>query len=120
MIRSAIRPLLVGLAALALSGCGAEDVTRKFGVTRNGPEDQRVAQPPLSVPPLLTQRPPRAGGPPVDELVATSPAPQEGDREGTLTPGQDALLTAAGPSAPSNIRQRVEQDAQIRHQDQAF
>jgi len=44
----------------------------------------------------------------------------ESGQEASLSPGQGALLDASGPSAPSNIRQRIDQDAQIRRQDQGF
>jgi Protein of unknown function (DUF3035) len=119
MIQPATPFLLAGLAALALSACAADDATRKFGTTRDGPDEVRVtSRPPLSVPPLLAQRPPRAGAPRADE-AAPADLTAENGRE-PVSPGQGALLDAAGPSAPPNIRQRVDQDAQLRRQDQGF
>jgi hypothetical protein len=116
MARFAASCFVAGLAALAVSAC-SDDATRNFGTTRNGPDQPQVAlRLPLSVPPLLTQRPPRLGAPPND-----TGAPTNGTAEdAAVSPGQGALVDAAGPAPPSNIRQRVEQDAQVRHQDQAF
>jgi hypothetical protein len=118
MMRGANLLLLAGLAALTLSGCGTSDSTRTFGTSRDGSGDVSVAsRPPLSVPPVLAQRPPRPGAPRIDETAADSGLDS---RQGVVSPGQDALVESAGPSAPANIRQRIDQDAQIRRQNQAF
>ena len=119
MNRIATPTLLACLAGMPLLGC-SDDAVRKFGTTREGLEEVRVTpRPALSVPPVLMQRPPRAGAAPADDAAPPAAAAKT-DHEAAVSPGQDALLSASGPSAPSNIRQRVDQDAQIRRQDSAF
>lgn len=121
MMRYATPLLLAGLAALALSACGSDDVTRKFGTSREGQEEVRAsALPPLSVPPVLAQRPPRAGARPPDDAAIAGSAGTPSVGAPPVTPGQDALIEAAGPSAPANIRERVDRDAQIERQDPGF
>lgn len=108
--------ILGGLAALALGGC-SDNPSRNFGATRNGVNEIRVTgQPPLSVPPLLIHRPPRPGQAPDDSQASDAPLSSGAQ----VSAGQDALIGAAGPTAPANIRQRVDQDAQIRQQDQGM
>ena len=47
---------------IQFSACAGDNDTRKFGTTRDSPDEIQVrSRPPLSVPPLLTQRPPRPG-----------------------------------------------------------
>jgi len=106
--------ILGGLAALAVAGC-SDTPSRKFGATRSGTDEIRVTgQPPLSVPPLLIERPAHPGAPAEDSAPSNAPVASAAP----VTPGQGALIDAAGPSAPGNIRQRVDQDAQIRQQDE--
>ena len=116
MMRHAIPVLFAGLAALALASCGNEDATRTFGTSRTGQDEiQARSLPPLSVPPALAQRPPRAGARTPDDSAAYPP-----DQAGSVTSGEGALVDAAGPSAPANIRERVDRDAQIEHQNPGF
>ena len=113
--------LLAGLGSLALAGCATEEGTRKFGATRNGAEQIRSAPAaPLSVPPALSRRPPRAGAPAGDDQDAPDAYRQQAAASGPVSPGQEALIGGAGPSAPANIRQRVDQDARIRRENPAL
>jgi hypothetical protein len=99
------------LGVLSLGGCGVFD--------RNTPDEFAVTtRAPLVVPNEFSLPPPRPGveraqeQPPrlqaqaalVPELALTS-------ETGPDSPGQQALLKAAGRPAPANIRQRVEQEA---------
>ncbi len=120
-------PLLI----LSLTSCGnSEGVTRAFGLTRDAPDEFEVTtRAPLSMPPDFTLRPPQPGAArpqeqsqrrqaeatlaPQVELspdTATGPAgagPSSGAASGGLTSGQKALVDAAGPSAPADIRRTL-------------
>lgn len=126
MIRPAFPLLVAGLLTLAAAGCGSDNATRTFGTTRDGQDELRsTPRPPLSVPPVLAQRPHRLAeqgternpAEPTGPVVAGTGGAGAGD---DVSAGQGALIDAAGPSAPANIRQRVDQDAQIQNPDQAF
>jgi Protein of unknown function (DUF3035) len=136
MIRLAFPILVAALVPLALGGCGNDNATRTFGTTRDGQDELRSEpRPPLSVPPVLTQRPQRlaergAADPATSGVALNRPEPEaaaggpgsgsRGEPGEDVSAGQGALIDAAGPSAPANIRQRVDQDAQIQKPDQAF
>ncbi len=104
-----------------LAGC-ADYGTRQFGVRRDAQEQTRVmTPPPLSLPPILTQRTlSRGDGPaPGTQAAADEAAASSAKRGGGASPaaapsaGEESLLEASGPSAPGDIRQKVDQDAQI-------
>ncbi len=112
--------LATALALLLLSGCG-EDVSRTFGLQRDAPDEFQVTtRAPLSMPPDFALRPPRPGTPrPQDQTgpdaarAVLAPQAALGAREAGVTPGTAALLDAAGPRAPSDIRTRVDQDSAL-------
>lgn len=105
---------LSAFAVLALSACTDTGV-RKFGTSRKArPEIQATSPPPLSAPPSMREKPGRPGSAVDDPALATE-ASASGDT-GSVSAGQSAIIGAAGPSAPPNIRQRVEQDQQVRSQ----
>jgi len=92
------------LMVLALAACGDDGLTRNFAVVRDAPPGTMSAPlPPLSVPPILMQRPEQAG--------ATAPKPVPPDSQQANSAGQDALLQAAGPAAPGDIRRLVDENA---------
>lgn len=123
MIRASRVILLGALAAatLPMAGCGStESLTRTFGLTRDAPDEFAVTtRAPLSMPPDYTLRPPRPGATRPQELPLSAQA------EATLVPqavlakdprqttGQQALVAAAGPSAPDNIREEVDAESQL-------
>jgi hypothetical protein len=116
-------PALVVLAAAAvlLTGCGnGTDLTRSFGLTRDAPDEFTVTtQQPLSMPPDYSLRPPSPGAPRPQQLSEERQAqealvPQTaltGAPTGQASSGQAALVQAAGPTAPSNIRAEVNDEA---------
>lgn len=114
-------PILAFAAcALVLAACSREQVQRSFGLTRDPPNEFVVTtRAPLSVPPDFTLRPPRPGAPRPQELPATTAAeatlvPQAAlasPNANAESPGQQALLAAAGPPAPPHIRQEVDAEA---------
>lgn len=125
---------LLGSAALIgsvvlLAGCDGNKLTRTFGLTRDAPDEYTVTtRAPLSMPPDYALRPPRPGVPRPQDVSERNQAqeilvPQTALGSGTTaapTAGQAALLQQAGPAAPPNIRQRVDQDAKMEQADQGF
>ena len=121
--------LLAAVLPLALAGCGGSDISRTFGLNRDSPDEFQVTtRAPLSMPPNYALRPPRPGEARPQERSESQQAeallaPQSAlanDQGGTASAGQQALLSAAGPSAPANIRQRVNSDAAIDQTDRSF
>lgn len=107
-------------ALMALAGCSGDELSRSFGLTRDAPDEFQVTtRAPLSMPPDLSLRPPSPGAARPQEQTAQQAAeaalaPQTalgGAPVGGDSPGQQALLKAAGPAAPGNIRAQVDSDA---------
>lgn len=114
--------LLLALSApLWLTACGG-DTARTFGFTRDAPDEFQVTtRAPLSMPPSLGNLPtPRPGAQRPQEITTRAQA------EATLAPGallanraggagassgEQALLASSGRSAPSDIRQRIDDEA---------
>ena len=120
--RPAITALLLGGSTLLLAGCGDSSLSRTFGLTRDAPDDVMVTtRAPLSLPPDFTLRPPRPGAPRPQEkseqaqaeeiLVPQTALAGTGGRASSA--GQAALLEQSGPSAPSDIRRRVDQESRL-------
>ena len=120
------KPHSIGRAALllgavcALQACGNENVTRTLGLTRDAPDEFRVTtRAPLSMPAEFTLPTPRPGASRPQELSERQQAEQalvpalalENASNPAPTPGQDALVAAAGPQAAPDIRTKVEIDA---------
>ena len=112
--------LLLAGSALALTACDTGGLARTFGLTRDAPDEFMVTtRAPLSMPPDFNLRPPRPGAPRPQEQSEQSQAeeilvPQTalaGPRTGAASAGQSALVQQAGPSAPGDIRRRVDADA---------
>ena len=120
VVRPAPALATLALAALVLAGCNTGDLTRSFGLTRDTPDEFTVTtQPPLSMPPEFNVRPPQPGAQRPQQMSEQHQAqealvPQTaltGVPTGQASPGQSALLQAAGPTAPSNIRAEVNNEA---------
>ena len=125
---------LLGLLALAaslpLQGCAntGDDLSRTFGLTRDAPDEFTVTtRAPLSMPPDYSLRPPQPGASRPQELSSRQAA------EGALAPqtilqgtagpssaGQQALVSQAGPAAPSDIRSKLDADGQLDHAPVSF
>lgn len=113
---------LMATLFLLLSGCGGDELTRTFGLTRDAPDEFQVTtRAPLSMPPDLTLRPPRPGAVRPQELtqrqqaegVLAPDAVLSAGPRATVTPGQQALLAASGPAAPAGIRDKVDGEAAL-------
>ncbi len=118
--RSAL--LLVG--ALGLAGCS--DLSRKLGLVHDAPDEFTVTtRSPLSMPPDFNLPTPTPGVPRPQEQSERAQAEQALVPQMVLnstpagsSPGQSALVDAAGPAAPSNIRTQVD-EAAVREQQNA-
>lgn len=112
--------LLVLLAPFALTACSGDELSRTFGLTRDAPDEFQVTtRAPLSMPPDFTLRPPRPGASRPQELTQQQQAEAALVPDAALnpttraanSPGQNALVTAAGRPAPADIRARVDNEA---------
>lgn len=118
--------LLPGL--LALASCSGDELTRNFGLSRDAPDEFRVTtRAPLSMPPSLALPTPRPGASRPQELTQEQaaeavllPDTALGRGNGESSPGQQALVAAAGPAAPANIRARVDSESQLDRANRSF
>jgi hypothetical protein len=95
------------LLILPLAACDSSGTTRNFSLSRDSaPETMAATQMPLSMPPGLAQRPKRPGALPPTQQDNSQQADQS-----TGSPGQDALLEAAGPDPSSNIRTQIDENS---------
>ena len=113
-------PAALALVAVLLAGCGTTDLSRTFGFTRDAPDEFTVTtQTPLSMPPEFNIRPPSPGAARPGQLSTQQQAeealvPQTaltGMPAGQASAGQAALVQAAGPTPPANIRAEVNGEA---------
>jgi hypothetical protein len=115
------RVVLVTSLAFGLAACSGDELTRTFGLTRDAPDEFRVTtRAPLSMPPDLTLRPPRPGATRPQEMTqreqaeaALAPDTVMGRPDAGASPGQEALVAAAGRPAPADIRNRVDNEAAL-------
>jgi hypothetical protein len=120
----------VGLLVVALVLSGCSDATKKtFGLEANPPDAFTVGtQPPLSIPPELgALPPPNPGEPRPQEVDAAQAGANTLDAENAITPppasgtpGEQALLDAAGPAPPPGIRAAVNQQALVASEPPGF
>lgn len=101
-----------------LAGCNGDKLGRTFGFIRDAPDEFTVTtRAPLAMPPSFTLPPPTPGVERPQELSERTQAelalvPQMAlgtPTEGTGSPGQEALVQAAGPPATGAIRTEVDQ-----------
>lgn len=116
MVSPRVRIIGFAACALALAGCSNDQLLRGFGLTRDAPDEFVVTtRAPLSVPPDFTLRPPVPGAPrpqeqPISTAAEAALVPQAAlqPQGGAESPGQEALIAAAGPPAPPDIRRLVD------------
>ena len=111
----------VAVFAIALTGCSSE-TKKTFGLEANPPDAFAVGtQAPLSLPPELGQlQPPNPGEPRPQQVNAAQAGANVISAANAITPppsaaspGEEALLTQAGPTPPPGIRAEVNQQALI-------
>jgi hypothetical protein len=127
MSKFPVRPLVSAALLVGLAGCG-NDVPRSFGLVRDTPDEFPVTtRAPLSMPPDLTLRPPRPGAPRPQEVsprrsaeAALVPGAALATDAAAPSPGQQALVQAAGPAAPPDIRRKIANDAAVDAPDRSF
>ena len=115
------RLLVLAACACVLAACSRDQLQRNFGLVRDAPDEFVVTtRAPLSVPPDFSLRPPQPGAPRPQEMTPTrgaeaalvpqtALAPAGGG--GADSPGQEALVAAAGPQPPADIRELVDAEA---------
>ncbi len=127
MNRRILSAILV-CGCIGLTGCGADEMSRDFGMTRDAPDEFTVTtRAPLSMPPDYQLRPPRPGASRPQELSSQQGAeealaPQialEGTG-GRDSAGQDALLRQAGRPAPRDVRAQVDAAGKLDHPSESF
>src|SRR6516225_6650899 len=109
---------LLAVCAITLGGCNSDKLGRAFGFVHDAPDEFTVTtRAPLAMPPTFTLPPPTPGvGRPQEVSERTQAelalvpqmalgAPAEGN-----SPGQQALVQAAGPPAGTAIRTEVDQE----------
>jgi hypothetical protein len=122
--------LLAAAVPLLLAGCAGGTVSRAFGIAPQAPTEFEVTtQAPLSMPPDYLLRPPQPGAPRPQALSQSRQAeavlvPQTAlagsAAGGSVSPGQEALLQAAGPPVSAAIRNEVDAAAARRAEDHSF
>jgi hypothetical protein len=115
-----LRLAVAATAVAVLGGCNRGDLQRSFGLTREPPDEFVVStRAPLSMPPDFTVRPPRPGAERPQETALSTQAEAAlvpgavlpDAPKGEMSAGQEALLAAAGPAAPPNVREQVNAQA---------
>src|SRR5579871_3850127 len=99
MPRTSLWAIPAAAAVLALAGCGGDDLTRTFGLSRDAPNEFVVTtQAPLSMPPDYALRPPEPGAPRPgvqserrQAEAALVPQVELGGPAASASPGQQAL-----------------------------
>lgn len=116
-------------SALGLAACSGDELTRTFGLTRDAPDEFQVTtRAPLSMPPDFALRPPRPGASRPQELSQQQQAEAAlvpdsltaGQQADAATPGQVALVQAAGRPAPAGIRAEVDREAALETPSRSF
>jgi len=113
------RLVLLAGSVIALAGCSSDQFFRSVGFVRDAPDEFTVTtRAPLAMPPDFALNPPRPGVPRPQEQSERQQAEQAlvpqmalGGPPAGNTPGQQALVQAAGPPAPSDIRTEVDEEA---------
>jgi len=117
----AFRILLVASCGFGLAACSGNELTSTFGLTRDAPDEFLVTtRAPLSMPTDFTLPLPRPGATRPQELTqrqqaeaALVPDTILAPPTAAITPGQQALIAAAGPPAPADIRKRVDNETAL-------
>ncbi len=114
----------IAVSAVALTACGG--LRQSIGLTKVVPDEfLTVSSAPLTVPPEYGLRPPQPGQPRPQELAPESAARQIllGQRQSiTRTPGEQALVVAAGADRADPLARYVVDDefGDLAHKEESF
>jgi hypothetical protein len=111
--------IALAVCAGALPACSGEQFGRTFGFIRDAPDEFTVTtRAPLAMPPTFTLPAPRPGAVRPQEQserkqaeLALVPQMALGEPDPGSSPGQQALVQAAGPPASPQIRGVVDEEA---------
>jgi hypothetical protein len=120
-IRRCTTALALAACAAALAGCNSDGLARTFGFVHDAPDEFMVTtRAPLAMPPSFTLPPPTPGiGRPQEQSERTKaelalvPQMSLGASPEGSSPGQQALVQAAGPPVTPAIRTEVDQEARL-------
>jgi hypothetical protein len=123
---STVLALAAGVAALA--GCSGDELSRTLGFVHDAPDEFTVTtRAPLAMPPSFTLPAPHPGAPRPQEVsertqaeLALVPEMALAGPDAGSSPGQQALVQAAGPPASPAIRAEVDQDPSLNQPPQSF
>jgi hypothetical protein len=118
-IRRWTTPILLAGFATMLGGCSGSDLSKNLGFARDAPDEFMVTtRAPLAMPPSFALPTPTPGVPRPQELSdaqkaqeALVPQTALGGPPAGNSPGQEALVQAAGPPITPDIRAEVDQQA---------
>jgi Protein of unknown function (DUF3035) len=118
----------LAICAVALGGCNTDNLGRTFGFVRDAPDEFTVTtRAPLAMPPIFALQPPTPGVSRPQEQSEREKAEQAlvpqmalGAAPAGPSPGQQALVDAAGPPASPGIRATVDQDAMLARPSEGF
>jgi hypothetical protein len=110
---------LVLTGTVVLAGCSGDELSRNLGFTRDAPDEFMVTtRAPLAMPPNFALPPPQPGASRPQEISERAKAEEAlvpqvalGTAPAGMSPGQQALVQAAGPPAPTDIRTEVNAEA---------
>jgi hypothetical protein len=120
--------LALAACGLAPGGCSGDKFGRTFGFIRDAPDEFTVTtRAPLAMPPSYTLQPPTPGISRPQEQSERAKAEQAlvpqmalGAPDAGGSPGQEALVQAAGPAPQPDIREEVDQDAALNRPSQGL
>ncbi len=126
--KSCTNILLLAVSTAALAACNGNDLGHTFGFLHDAPDEFTVTtRAPLAMPPSYTLSPPIPGAIRPQEQSERAQAEQAlvpqialGTQTASNSPGQQALVQAAGPPAPSDIRNEVDHEARLDQPSKGF
>jgi hypothetical protein len=120
--------LALATSAAVLAGCSGDSISRTLGFVRDAPDEFTVTtRAPLAMPTSFTLPPPHPGAARPQEIsertqaeLALVPQMALGSPDAGSSPGQEALVQAAGPPATPAIRTAVDEDPSLNQQPQSL
>jgi hypothetical protein len=113
--------LALAVCGAVVTGCSGDEISRTLGFVHDAPDEFTVTtRAPLAMPPSYTLQPPTPGAARPQEQSERAKAEQAlvpqmalGGTDEAPSPGQQALVQAAGPTPQPGIRTAVDQEARL-------